>query len=416
MDNRDEEEDRLEPVTPTDNDDWTDDEAGDTYSLSSGLRDDLSEANAMDDDPSPWSDPDTSNDMVAQDEDDSSEAPEKDWLVDSGLAAAIRPETAGSEPAADSDLEEDTESLSSESLWSDVEGEPAGREEEIDDEDFDDEDPDTDEDFDEDDFDDEDPEDEPDFEDDELENTPAKNGEAEPGDRDTGPYSDRDGDSSAVPDASSERPVWPMLVGLVAVVLISVGGWGLFQERAALQARIAELERSQSKASSVNAVDASALSALEADNASLKLQLDGLYRDYELAMAEIANLQDATDTAAQVAVDAPEPSATDAEEPAATAAAPDALASPDADQAAGRWFVNVGAYSVAQSAENLAETLKGGGFDTIVQEVYTDDGSLLLRVRVIGLEEKSDAQQVAAELEASFGIGPVWVGQMPSTP
>ena len=416
MDNRDEEEDRLEPVTPTDDDDWTDDEAGDTYSLSSGLRDDLSEANAIDDDPSPWPDPDTSDDMVAQDEDDSSEAPEKDWLVDSGLAAAIRPETAGSEPAADSDLEEDTESLSSESLWSDVEGEPAGREEEIDDEDFDDDDPDTDEDFDEDDFDDEDPEDEPDFEDDELEDAPAKNDEAEPGDRDTGPYSDRDGDSGAAPDASSERPVWPMLVGLVAVVLISVGGWGLFQERAALQARIAELERSQSKASSVNAVDASALSALEADNASLKLQLDGLYRDYELAMAEIANLQDATDTAAQVAVDAPEPSATDAEEPAATAAAPDALASPNADQAAGRWFVNVGAYSVAQSAENLAETLKGGGFDTIVQEVYTDDGSLLLRVRVIGLEEKSDAQQVAAELEASFGIGPVWVGQTPSTP
>jgi len=409
MDNRDDEENSLEPLTPTDNDDWTDDEEGDTYSRSSGLRDDLSEANAMDADASRWSGSDTSDEM--QDEDDSSAAPEKDWLVDSGLAAAIRPDTAGSEPAADSDLEESTESLSGESLWPDVEGEPAGREEDIDDDD-----PDTDEDFDEDDFDDEDPEDEPDFEDDELENTPAKNGEAEPGDRDTGPYSDRDGDSGAAPDASSERPVWPMLVGLVAVVLISVGGWGLFQERAALQARIAELERSQSKASSVNAVDASALSALEADNASLKLQLDGLYRDYELAMAEIANLQDATDTAAQVAVDAPEPSATDAEEPAATAAAPDALASPDADQAAGRWFVNVGAYSVAQSAENLAETLKGGGFDTIVQEVYTDDGSVLLRVRVIGLEEKSDAQQVAAELEASFGIGPVWVGQTPSTP
>ena len=416
MDNRDDEEDRLEPVTPTDDDDWTDDEAGDTYSRSSGLRDDLSEANAMDDDPSPWSDPDTSDDMVAQDEDDSSEAPEKDWLVDSGLAAAIRPETAGSEPTADSDREENTESLSSESLWSGVEGEPAGREEEIDDEDFDDDDPDTDEDLDEDDFDDEDPEDDLDFEDDELEDTPAENDEAEVGDRNTGPYSDRDGDSDAVPDASSERPVWPMLVGLVAVVLISVGGWGLFEERAALQARIAELERSQSKASAVNAVDASALSALEADNASLKLQLDGLYRDYELAMAEIANLQDTTETAAQVAVDAPEPASTDTEKPAAAATAPNALATSDANQAAGSWFVNVGAYSVAQSAENLAETLKGGGFDTIVQEVYTDDGSVLLRVRVIGLEEKSDAQQVAAELEASYGIGPVWVGQTPSTP
>jgi len=415
MDNRDDEENSLEPLTPTDNDDWTDDEEGDTYSRSSGLRDDLSEANAMDADASRWSGSDTSDEM--QDEDDSSAAPEKDWLVDSGLAAAIRPDTAGSEPAADSDLEENTESLSGESLWPDVEGEPAGREEDIDDEDFDDDDPDTDEDFDEDDFDDEDPEDDPDFEDDELEDTPAENDEAEVGDRNTSPYSDRDGDSGAVvPDASSERPVWPMLVGLVAVVLISVGGWGLFEERAVLQARIAELERSQSQASAVNAVDASVLSGLEADNASLKLQLDGLYRDYELAMAEIANLQDATEIAAQVTVNAPEPASTDTEKPAAAATAPNALATSDANQAAGSWFVNVGAYSVAQSAENLAETLNGGGFDTIVQEVYTDDGSVLLRVRVIGLEEKSDAQQVAAELEASYGIGPVWVGRTPSTP
>ena len=201
---------------------------------------------------------------------------------------------------------------------------------------------------------------------------------------------------------------------LVAVVLISVGGWGLFEERAALQARIVELERSQSQASSVNAVDASTLSALEADNASLKLQLDGLYRDYELAMMEIANLQDASETAAQIAVDVPEPTSTDTEELAA--AAPDAATASDADQTAGSWFVNVGAYSVAQSAANLAETLNGGGFDTVVQQVSTDEGSVLLRVRVIGLEEKSDAEQVAAELEASYGIGPVWVGQTPTTP
>jgi cell division septation protein DedD len=414
MDNRDDEEDRLEAVTPSDNDDWTDDEEGDTYSISSGLRDDLSEANAMDDDLSRSSDPDTSDDMVARDEDDASEAPEKDWLVDSGLAAAIRPETAEAEPAADDDLEENTESLRSASLWSDAEGEPVGREEDIDDEDFDDEDSDADEDFDEDDFDDEDPEDDQGLEDDELEDTPPGSDETDLSDYTTGPYDDQGGDSVGAADASSERPVWPMLVGLIAVVLISVGGWGLFEERAALQARIVELERSQSQVSSVNAVDASTLSALEADNASLKLQLDGLYRDYELAMMEIANLQDASETAAQIAVDALEPTSTDTEEPAA--AAPDAATMSNADQAAGSWFVNVGAYSVAQSAENLAETLNGGGFDTIVQEVSTDDGSVLLRVRVIGLEEKTDAQQVAAELEASYGIGPVWVGQTPTTP
>ena len=110
----------------------------------------------------------------------------------------------------------------------------------------------------------------------------------------------------------------------------------------------------------------------------------------------------------------PPPSETDSQESAA--AESDAGSAPDADQATGSWFVNVGAYSVAESAENLAATLSRDGFDTIVQEISTDDGRILLRVRVIGLNEKSDAQRVAADLEASYGIGPVWVGQTAGSP
>ncbi|MEL0006667.1 MAG: SPOR domain-containing protein, partial [Luminiphilus sp.] len=213
----------------------------------------------------------------------------------------------------------------------------------------------------------------------------------------------------------SKRSVWPMLVGFVAVVLVAVGGWGLFEEKAALQARVNELERSQTLAQA-NTVDASMLSALETDNASLQLQLDSLYRDYELAMAEIAALQETTETAAVVTEASPEVALPETAEPNAAPGIADSDTQPGSSRATGSWFVNVGAFSVLQSAENLSARLNSAGFGAVVQETSTDAGKILYRVRVTGLSEKDDAQRVARELEASYGMGPVWIGQEPSTP
>ena len=95
---------------------------------------------------------------------------------------------------------------------------------------------------------------------------------------------------------------------------------------------------------------------------------------------------------------------------------------PDAEQESasvptpGAWFVNVGAFSVAQSAVNLSARLADSGFDAVVQEMSTDEGRTLFRVRVIGLEAKEDAQQVAQDLESNYGTGPVWIGQNSETP
>ena len=208
-----------------------------------------------------------------------------------------------------------------------------------------------------------------------------------------------------------------MLVGLVAIVLISVGGWGLLEERGELQARITELERSQSQAKSVSTVDASALSALETDNAALKLQLDGLYRDYELAMGEIAQLQEATAMPAQGAVGSAAPPQTSETDTRAASAdeTPDAERESGNVNSSGTWFVNVGAFSVLQSAVNLAARLTDGGFNAVMLEISTDDGETLFRVRIIELDAKEDALQVAQDLESNYGTGPVWIGQNPET-
>lgn len=426
MDNRDEEENRPEAIKPgneNDNLDWVDSEQRDTYGISSVPRDDLSEPDALDLERPLWADSENAEPEAMPTEGDAGGAPEKDWLVESGLAAAIRPEMGDPEPTSENTRDEDDEE--DEPAWEDTETASAYPDNNVEDEDLEDEDVDDDDlededldddleeedlDDDDEDFEDLDDDDEA-FEDDLLE---------EEGD-DTEDDLGEDSIGFSTPpieqgdNTPSKRTVWPMLVGFVAVVLVAVGGWGLFEEKAALQARVNELERSQTLAQA-NTVDPSMLSALETDNASLQLQLDSLYRDYELAMAEIAALQETTETAAVVTEASPEVALPETAEPNAPPGIADSDMQPGSSRATGSWFVNVGAFSVLQSAENLSARLNSVGFGAVVQETSTDAGKILFRVRVIGLSEKDDAQRVARELEASYGTGPVWIGQEPSTP
>lgn len=409
MDNRDEEENRSEAITPTDdkdNADWDDADPSDMSKVPTVPQDDLSEANEMDFEESLRTDSETSDELATADISDSTSAPEKDFLVDSGLAAAISPKNAGLELTTEDDLDEDAEE--SESAWTDSESALAYQDDDIDDDDREDDDLEYD---DEDDLEDDEDLDEDDLEEEDDENDANSTNEHNSG-FDNG-LTDRAVDT---PDDRATRSAWPMLVGFVAVMLIAVGGWGLFEERAALQARINELERSQSQAQSTTSVDTSVLSALETDNAALKLQLDGLYRDYELAMAEITSLQESREMTTTDAPEEDEGVSAVATKPEVSSPTSDTELTLDTDRATGSWFVNIGAYSVPQSAENIAAQLADGGVDAVVQEISTDDGKVLFRVRVTGLSTKEDARQVGNDLESRYGINPVWVGQSPSSP
>ena len=409
MDNRDEEENRTEAITPNDNKDnadWDDADPSDMSKVSAVPQDDPSEANEMDFEESLRTDSETSDELATPGISDSTSAPEKDFLVDSGLAAAISPKNPGLELTTEDDLDEDAEE--SESAWTDSESALAYQDDDIDDEDREDDDLEYD---DEDDLEDDEDLDEDDLEEENDENDADSTDEHNSG-FDNG-LTDRAADT---PDAQATRSAWPMLVGFVAVMLIAVGGWGLFEERAALQTRINELERSQSQAQSTNSVDTSVLSALEADNAALKLQLDDLYRDYELAMAEITSLQEAREITTTDAPEEDERVSAVATKPEVSTPTSDTELTLDTDDATGSWFVNIGAYSVPQSAKDIAAQLADGGVDAVVQEISTDDGKVLFRVRVIGLSTREDARQVGNDLESRYGINPVWVGQSPSSP
>ena len=300
---------------------------------------------------------------------------EKDWLVDSGLAAAINPPAATPEDTDESDEDE----LEDDDDWAEEDDESAESDESDDSDD---------------------PEDS-----DELEDQDDSDLNDEPDDEDDL------GDS----DMTESRPLWPTAVGLIAIVLLAIGGWGLYEERSTLQARIVELENNQAKARASATIDPAALSALETDNAALKLQLEGLYRDYEVAMAEITALQALAESAA-TADNSDNSDMTDYEEADADGSmAEDASGAPEVSPATpGDWFVNIGAYSTPASAENWLARLESAGYNAVTQQVVIDDGRVLHRVRVVGFGSKAAAQTVAQALESEFGVTELWVGQTPA--
>ncbi len=301
----------------------------------------------------------------------------KDWLVDTGLAAAINPQSDAPEESSGNYDADDAGQESSESVFEEDEGN-SWMEYDSDDDDY---------------------EDEPDDSEDEEDSE-----EAEDAYLDDDPFED---------PAPPTRSLWPMVVGGIALVLIGVGGWDLFRERAILQARIVELEQNQARTMESKALDVKTVSELEVENAALKLQLDTLYEDYNAAVAELSNISQGGGTTGN-SIDAGETEA-DLNQLTTTEISNEGPENSDLSPSdAGGWFINIGAYASSQSAETWARRLENSGYDVSVTEIQTEGGTLN-RVRLTGLDSKSAADAVARELETDYGTGPLWVGALSGT-
>ncbi len=244
-------------------------------------------------------------------------------------------------------------------------------------------------------------------------------------------------------------PLWPIVAIVTALVLLIVGGWGALSERAALQQRVAELEATLNQRNAKGDLTAEEESALQSDNQSLRLQLATLREQYSGMAAEISRLEttslnevDNLDADAATAPDINSVSAADASiagtaEGSATEdndqTGSDETISPDPEPLAvssvgtsvnsstdsaspqsvpnGTWFVNVASYSKQAIASEWQTKVQAEASQVITQEVEVN-GRPLYRVRAIGYSSKSDAQAVAKQLERTFNIGPLWVGEM----
>ena len=319
---------------------------------------------------------------AAREDDDTDDIVESgtDWLVDTGLAAAINPQNNIPEETSEDHESDNTGQESAESNL-----------------------------YDEDDEDDSWEEDESE-EDDEGDLAKADD-ENDFGEDEQASFADCNPESPAPPT----RAVWPIVFGSIALVLLGFGGWDLFQERVTLQARITELEQALARTRESAALDAKTVPELEVENAALKLQLNTLYQDYDAAMAELRNASttgeatgESDDTKATVAASVPTTAlATQDDEPGRNES------SEETPSGTGGWFINIGAYVSSQSANTWILRLQNSGYDVSVTKIQTSEGITLNRVRLTGFDSKVGAKDFAQELETDYGTGPLWVGELP---
>ncbi len=235
---------------------------------------------------------------------------------------------------------------------------------------------------------------------------------------------------------TGKLPLWPTIAGIAAVALLLIGGWGAISERSSLQNRIVELEDQQATPAPSGNLDAGDEAVLEAENQALALQLTTLKGDYSAANDTIQSLQVELENAEKMAAQAtrlaearksePLPDQQIAQRPqstpdtspsAAEVSATDKATAPRVSEGSGQglWFANVAAYSRRGTAENWAQKLQSEGYNAITQSVEIG-GRTLYRVRAVGFDTKAEAQTTAAELEATYNLGALWIGKTSAPP
>ena len=239
-------------------------------------------------------------------------------------------------------------------------------------------------------------------------------------------------------------PLGLILVGLIALVLLGAGGYGVVTQRAGMQDEIRLLraqlatsaspsEVTQMRASSEalktrNTALESRLEALERENRTLRATVRGLEKQLEPQKealgsealgsetpgietpGESAGVQPSAKAGPEAAAPAPAPksvvqSSPPAPSPAATAA------EQTANVTGVGWFVNFGSYTQQSTARDWANRLQPSVGDVVVT-TGRKDGRTFHRVRVVNLASREEADSISRDLEQRFGLSKLWIGKL----
>lgn len=217
-------------------------------------------------------------------------------------------------------------------------------------------------------------------------------------------------------EEASANPLqsWPLgmiAIAVVALILLAVGGFGIMQERSAMQAQIRELQSQLAVA-----VDPDTLSTERETQRELVERSEALGNRVQALLLENRRLTDTVNGLEQQleAQQAAAGQADDGEVASATRPEPDpepepdtALESAPAD-AEGNWFVNFGSYSQRERAESWAQRLEPAAGRVVVSAAPGGD---LFRVRVVSLADEKAARAVAAALKDQYDLSELWVGE-----
>jgi cell division septation protein DedD len=207
---------------------------------------------------------------------------------------------------------------------------------------------------------------------------------------------------------------WPLalvVVGLLAVVLLAAGGYGVLQQRAAAEEEIRQLRAQLATATQpVEApVDNAALAEARKRNVELSMAVESLKLENQRLVDTVAGLEAQLEAQQKVlakpAPPPPKPTPAPAKPRPAPAAAPS-----ESSSAGGSWFVNFGSYSQRAMADSWATKIKPTSGRAVVT-TGTRDGKTFYRVRVIDLTDRAAAEKVARQLESQYSLGKLWVGR-----
>jgi cell division septation protein DedD len=259
---------------------------------------------------------------------------------------------------------------------------------------------------------------------------PAEGAEEEWDEEEDYPYEDGSDD---YPDQREEHGHgWPLgliAVALVAVGLLAAGGYGVIQQRSAMQDEIRQLQAALATAASPEELSAgrealreleqqnqqqlASLDAVKAENRRLQDRVAGLEQQLRAAVGGTASdtgstATSGTETAARAAA---KPAAT---RPAAPGPAAPEPAAPESSLAgaageAGDWFVNFGSYRERAVAESWAKKLKPAAGKVVVSR-GSKNGGTFYRVRVVSLADRAAAEKVSRQLQQDYGLPRLWVG------
>jgi cell division septation protein DedD len=206
---------------------------------------------------------------------------------------------------------------------------------------------------------------------------------------------------------------WPMaLAGLavVAISLMAIGGYGVIDERAGLRLELEQLQGAMANA--IGPEEAANLrqqaGRLAARNLELTAQMNTLQLENQGLADTITGLESQLET--QLAAPAPAPAPVP--EPAKPSPAEQKAQSLSAVAAGsrGNWFVNFSSYgqrSVAESWAARIQPLQG----TVAITTAKSGDKTMYRVRVVGLEDKAQAEKVARKLEQDYKLPATWIGK-----
>lgn len=215
-----------------------------------------------------------------------------------------------------------------------------------------------------------------------------------------------------------------IVVAVAAMLLLGVGGYGVIKQRAEMKEEVRQLQARLATAAPPAEVAASRAAAEEAirhsrdleqqvaqltrENRALQATVDGL--ESQLAAQQEARVKARAQAPKAAPGPRPKPAPRPAPKPAAvpdTGAAPAAVAQPGSG-----WFVNFSSYTRREAAEAWLPKLQVER-GRVVLVTGESGGQTIYRVRVVDLPDREAAEAVARELEQTFHLQKLWVGQLP---